>query len=282
MEARVHTKRAAWIGALALLGCGDNQTVAPSRLAYEAGAAEPLACVPNLDGKIEAKEIQPAIDVPVSYLVSAPGQNRAIALVPVVDAQGRNSWDLSAAQGDKALRIAAQTLTGKWYQASFPAQAFVAPFDAAGRIEGIYVHGPESIALLGLASREENAPEGKTLLVYGEPVVLYRLPVQVGQAFTSVGQVRDATLRGQPYAGRDTYDVKVDAAGRVALPDLTFTQAIRVKTKVTLEPVAGKTIVRRQTSFMFECFGEVARATSLDDEPNEDFSVAAEVRRLGL
>ena len=265
-----------------MIGCGDNQTVAPARLAYEAGAVEPLACVPNLDGKIEAKEIQPAIDVPVSYLVSAAGQNRPINLVPIVDPQGRNAWDLTGAGGDKVLRIAASALAGKWYQASFPAQSFVAPFDAAGRIEGIYTQSAEAIALVGLASKEENAPEGKTLLVYGAPVVLYRLPVQVGQAYISTGQVRDATLRGQPYAGKDTYDVKVDAAGRVALPDLTFTQAIRVKTKVTLEPVAGRTIVRRQTSFLFECFGEVARATSLDDEPNEDFSVASEVRRLGL
>jgi hypothetical protein len=38
----------------------------------------------------------------------------------------------------------------------------------------------------------------------------------------------------------------------------------------------------RQTSWFFECFGEVARAKSRTDEPNEDFTVAAEVRRLSL
>jgi hypothetical protein len=34
-------------------------------------------------------------------------------------------------------------------------------------------------------------------------------------------------------------------------------------------------------SYFFECFGEVARATSQRDEPDPNFTEAAEVRRLG-
>jgi hypothetical protein len=55
----------------------------------------------------------------------------------------------------------------------------------------------------------------------------------------------------------------------------------RVRTKVTVEPTVGATVVRRQTSFFAECFGEVARVTSADGETNEDFTSAAELRRLG-
>jgi hypothetical protein len=67
------------------------------------------------------------------------------------------------------------------------------------------------------------------------------------------------------------------------LPHLTFTDAYRVRTKVTVEPaVGGVTVTRRQVSFLFECFGEVARATSRDDEALEDFTQAAEVRRFSL
>ena len=35
-----------------------------------------------------------------------------------------------------------------------------------------------------------------------------------------------------------------------------------------------------QISFLFECFGEVARATSQPNETNQDFTTAAEVRRF--
>jgi hypothetical protein len=41
-------------------------------------------------------------------------------------------------------------------------------------------------------------------------------------------------------------------------------------------------IVRRQVGWVFECFGEVARATAADNEPNDDFTTTAELRRLGL
>jgi len=74
----------------------------------------------------------------------------------------------------------------------------------------------------------------------------------------------------------------VDGAGELVLPDVTFTQALRVRTRTTIEPLVGQSTSQRQVSFFFECFGEVARATSLVDEPLEDFQTALEVRRLGL
>ena len=79
-----------------------------------------------------------------------------------------------------------------------------------------------------------------------------------------------------------TYTISDDATGEVILPDLTFTQAHRIRQKVTINPAAGQTVVTYQTSFYFECFGEVARATSQVNETNPDFTTAAEVRRLGL
>ena len=92
----------------------------------------------------------------------------------------------------------------------------------------------------------------------------------------------NATVRGLPYAGRDTYQVSVDASGRLELTDLTFTQVLRVRTQLTVEPAVGATVTRRQVSWMFECFGEVARAVSLDGELQEDFTTTSELRRLGL
>ena len=41
-------------------------------------------------------------------------------------------------------------------------------------------------------------------------------------------------------------------------------------------------MTKRTTLFMFECFGEVARAESQTDEPNPDFTTAAYLRRFAL
>jgi hypothetical protein len=38
---------------------------------------------------------------------------------------------------------------------------------------------------------------------------------------------------------------------------------------------------QRQVSFLFECFGEIGRATAQPKETNDDFTTAAEIRRLG-
>jgi hypothetical protein len=263
--------------------CSENLTVTKDRAPYAAGEPVKLTCVPNLDGKIDANELAPSFDTPVRYLVSPAGREQPIDLVPKPFGEGKMKWDYSVdKKDDQVATIAASTIKGKWYEKSFPETAFVAPFDAAGRTEAIYAYDPSAISLLGLASKEPNAPEGQTLFVYSAPVAIYRFPLAPGVAYTSIGEVRNATLRGLPYAGRDVYDVKVDAIGQLELPDLVFEQALRVRTKVTVEPAAGAATSQTQVSFLFECFGEVARVTSKNGEKADDFNVATEIRRFGL
>jgi hypothetical protein len=271
------------LAALSLLSCGENQTRSPQNAAFEGGAPAPLACVPNLDGKIDANELAPAFGVEARYLVNPAGESRTVDLAGRVDANGVRVWDYSTPfVDDRIATIVAQKPDDKWYAGSFPGAEFVTPLDLAGTTVSIYARTPEQIRLLGLASTDPDPPDGKTLLVYDPPVVLYELPLVPGSTHTSTGTTKNATLRGQPYAGRDTYEVSVDAAGKLVLPDITFTQALRVRTRVTVEPIAGEPRTQRQVSFFFECFGEVARATSADGEPAEDFSNATELRRLGL
>ena len=70
--------------------------------------------------------------------------------------------------------------------------------------------------------------------------------------------------------------------GELVLPDLTFTQAMRVATRVTISPTAGAPILRRQTTFVFECFGQVASVTARDGDDTQDFTTAASMQRFGL
>lgn len=275
-------RRALLCIATSLLACGDNRTIVPKE-AYQAGSVAPLTCVPNLDGKIEGDELQAALDTPVHYVVSPNGVSRPVSLSGEVNAQGQREWDLATDYADdRVATLSASALSGKWFATSFPDGQFVSPLDLGGTTLGVYQHDGAHLLLLGYASSEENPSLGQTRVVYSPPVVVYNFPLEVGAEWVSVGQVANGVIRGLPYAGRDTYQSKVEAAGVLDLPDVSFTQALRVRTTTTIEPAVGNVIVRRQSGWVFECFGEVARATATDGETNDDFTTTAELRRLGL
>ena len=248
-----------------------------------APSVAPLECVPNLDGRIEAAEVKAALGIPVRYLASPPGASRPVSLPGEVNSSGQRVWDLSNDYADdRVATLSASALAGHWFAASFPNGQFVSALDLGQTVLGVYQNDGNDLLLLGYATREENPPTGKTLVVYSQPVAIFRFPLEVGKQWVSVGQVSNAIVRGLPFAGRDTYQVRVDSSGQLELPDVTFTQALRVRTTTTIEPAIGPSIVRRQVGWVFECFGEVARATAPDGEMNDDFTTTSELRRLGL
>jgi hypothetical protein len=267
---------------VALAACGDNQTHPDTHGLYDGGAVAPLQCVPNLDGTIDSNELKAVLGVTVRYLVSPPNTTRTVDVAGTVDSTGHRVWDMGVdVASDQILQVTATSLNGKWYAASFPTGRFTTPFDAAQTLDAVYAQDDTALWLLGLASTQPSPPEGKTLLVYAQPVMALKLPLSVGTTWTSVGTVQNATLRGLPYAGQDTYTFTDDATGELIVPSLTFTQAHRVRSTVTLAPSAGANVTTKQASFFFECFGEVARATSQPNETQDDFTTAAEVRRFG-
>ena len=264
--------------------CSDNETPAPVHPAYDGGVVTALPCVPNLDGKIESRELVPQIGIPANYLVNPADKTRAVDVVGQ-NVAGKLTWNYGVDYADdQVAKIAAQAIDGKWYAGSFAgvANPVVVAADLAGRTEGVYTQDDQGFFLHGVASTEPSPPEGKTLLVYTAPVMLYRFPLQAGAAWTSIGEVKDGTLRGLPFASRDTFDVKVDGTGELDLRDFVLTQVLRVRTNVSVAPAAGAVTTQRQVGFLFECLGEVARATSKLNEPDENFTTASELRRLGL
>lgn len=275
-------KRLLTLSIVVLAACGENRTI-PEKEAYVAPSVAPLECVPNLDGRIDVTELQAAIGIPVRYLASPPGTSRPVSIPGATNAQGQRVWDLSIDYADdRVATLEASSPTGQWFAATFPTAQFVSPLDLGGNIMGVYANDGANLLLLGYASREENPAIGKTLVKYTAPIAIFKFPLEAGKEWISVGQVVNGLVRGLPFAGRDTYQMKVDAAGRVDLPDVTFTQALRVRTTATIEPAVGQTIVRKQVGWVFECFGEVARATAPDNEASDDFTTTAELRRLGL
>ncbi|MBX7191691.1 MAG: hypothetical protein K1X94_06525 [Sandaracinaceae bacterium] len=265
--------------------CGPNRTVPPRPIwDGDAGVPVPLGCVPNLDGRIEATELMPAYDVGASFLLSPSGELRDVLTAGEVRPDGTLRWDLGTDYAsDVAVRFSAQHVEGTWFASSFPSGQFAVSDDPSGALLGVYRLDTTGLYLLGFASRDMSPPEGQTLWVYETPIVVFQLPLVPGASWVTVSDVRNATVRGLPYAGRDTYETHVSgSAGELVLPDLSFTQAMRVSTHVTIEPSAGAAIQRRQSSWLFECFGEVARVIAPEGEASDDFTTAASMRRFGL
>lgn len=265
-----------------LLGCSDNLTLPPEREPYTAMQPAALECVPNLDQVITADELVVGFDTPVSYRINPADEPRSVDLVGMVDQNDVRVWDWSAEADDQELRVVASSPNQRWYADAFPDGEFVAALDAGGLVEGVYRRTDAGVFLLGYASPEEAPPEGQTLVVYSSPVAIYQLPLTVGDEWTAVGEVRDAVVRDLPYAGRDVYRNRVDAVGELWLPELSFDQVLRVRTDLTVEPSLSEGFTRKQVGYVFECFGEVARAVSADNETEDNFETAVELRRIGF
>lgn len=265
------------------MGCSDNLTLPPERQPFQAAEPQALECVPNLDGKITGDELPVGFETPVSYRINPTRKTRDVDLVGLVDREGARVWDFSTDHpDDQELVIEAATPTERWYAGEFPDAEFVAPLDAGGTVEGVYRRSETGVFLLGYASATEDPPQGQTLVVYTEPVAVYRFPLEEGAEWVSVGEVRNGLVQDLPYAGRDIYTVSVDATGELWLPDYRFDQVHRVRTDLTIEPSAGEGVSRKQVSFVFECFGEVTRVVSEDGETEKNFEKAVELRRLGF
>ncbi len=273
------------VGGLGVLaaGCEANRTHLADTNPYEAGTTAPLSCVPNLDGQIDSSELQPALGIAAKYLVNAAGTSRTVDVAGMTNTSGQLVWDWATSYADdQVATIEASSLSGKWYASSFPDGQFATSFDAGDTLEAVYSQDASGFYLHGLASTEESPASGKTLWTYDKPVALYTFPLKPGASWTQTGVIRNGLVHGSPYAATDVYQGTDDATGQLVLPDFTFTQAHRLRfVVITTFSAGGNPIVSRQVSFLFECAGEVGRATSMPGETNANFTTAAEQRRLG-
>jgi hypothetical protein len=247
---------------ICVAACGANRSLPDD------GTDAGPACFPDLDGQLDAAELPSRPGITARY---RQGTDRAIDLIT-------QPWDFGGAADDAIGELGPIPVTGRWYAADFPAGELAVSSDG---IDTILRQDEAALWLLGLASTEPDPSEGRTLLIYEDPIALIRFPLSPGMSWTSSSPV-SGTLRGLPYQGMDRYDVAAAAMGELVLPELVFEQAHRVDTLVTVTPAVGQATTRRQAGFYAECAGEVVRATSAPGETVEDFTNAAELRRLAL
>ncbi len=281
------------LACLSALGCADDNRSATDDLEpFEPGAIDDLECTPDLDGEIRADQLQPAFGIPLNYRVSPDGEQRAVDLQGFLDLDDRRVWDLDVDYGsDQRLQVVAQPLDDQWYADDFPDGEFTTVLDPTLDLDAVYSHDGQTLYLHGYASATEHPPQGTTLAPYEEPVIAYDFPLEEGHTWSGTGAIRNGLVQGVTYSGDDHYDFEVDATGRLWLPDIRFDSVLRVRTRLTIEPVVGQRIYREQIQFLFECFGEVTRIVGpdrtleTDETPpidDYDFSMADHMRRLGF
>jgi hypothetical protein len=255
--------------------CGVNQTPQPTP------PSTLPTCLPNRDGQITAAELPIALGQTLSYYAS-PGA-RAVDLVGQ-DVGGEHLWDLSQENADDTIvALGPVALATQWFAPSFASGQFVV--DAGGGLDGVYHQDEQALWLDGTASHDPAPAAGKTLVVYSPPVAVLRFPLADGVSYTTTARLIGSatTIAGLPFDGSDEFDVDVTGQGRVDVPYVNFSPALRVRTHLVRKASSGGAMVsKRTTAFVFECFGEIVHADSKQDEPNADFTTAASLRRFAL
>jgi hypothetical protein len=196
---------------------------------------------------------------------------------------GRREWDLSGALANDAnVLVETLPLQGKWFAAQFPTATYATQLTQSSDLLGVFEAAPGSLSLRGIASPKDDALT-KTELTYDPPADFLEFPLVVGKTWSTTSTVT-GTLNGAVIAGAtqytEKYDAKVDAAGELVTPLGGF-EVLRVRVDLTQANVYGYVLRTTRTyAFVAECFGNVASIASKDNEPNEELTHAAEVRRI--
>jgi hypothetical protein len=257
-----------------LSACTDNGPAAD--FADAAPTTATLTCFPNLDGRIDNSEFPPLAPFSGQYDVSS---NKSVNMAGTKSSDGTIQWHLDFdSSGDSTITLVGEPLGSQWYASSFPGAQAAIVDDPVNDVVDVLSRDDQNVWLYGLTSQKP-ASKGGTLLVYDQPIPFLKFPLRPGLRWSAVAQIKSGTYGGLPVTGTQTLDVDVDALGEIFLPGVTFGDVLRVRRTLTTM-LLGSTVVVREGQWFSECVGEVARAVSMNDETQDNFTFAASVRRV--
>ena len=242
-------------------------------------------CTGDNDGTIDADELPWATGLAVPYLANGAGTTVDVQPAGETVADG-TIWDFTQPPGTLAVELDLVDPSAQWFAEHFPDASYAAPLFAQELdILAVFAVYEDGFEMQGLASREAQPADGQTLLVYDEPVEVYRFPLELGTAWEASSSFRDASLYGVPNAGEELYRFEVDSVGSLLLPGFTMEKTLRLRVEVeqTFAVSTGDNpVVSMRYLYLHECYGELARITSLAGETEPEFGEASEVRVLDV
>jgi len=258
----------------------DAETGAPTdgSTTNDASTDAPVVgCVPNKDGVITREEVPLQAGLTAKYRV---GTDENVSTAGNVVAGGKRSWDFSGAlASDVTVLLETQPLAGKWYATKFSGATYALKLAEGSDLLGVFETAPGALLLRGVVSPSDDAFT-KTELTNAPSVSTLKFPLKVGNpawtADVTVTGTAQGVFLGLGYT--EKYESVVDAQGTLKTPLGTF-DVLRVKTKLT-RTIGVVTTVIRTFAFVTECYSTVALVTSQDNETNEEFTSAKEIRRI--
>ena len=250
------------------------------------GGDPPLPeCTAELDGVLEAAELPLALGIEVRYTRNAVDVPASFDVGGDVGSDGAALWDFSDGPADVGATFAildpADTPCAELFDdASYAAPLLVETPDLLGCFRRtVFDDGTGELAMLGAVSDHGVAAAALTRWEYDEPLVLYRLPMQVGDAWEQTVSYRSAVAFGVPDQGVEHYRVEVDRLGSARIPggiEVADALRVRVDLEQTLAVSVGEHVrTVHQLQWVRPCFGELGRAVS----PDPSFDLLDEIRR---
>ena len=229
------------------------------------------ACVLNGDGVIDRSELPFIAGLGGLFAVNPSG-----SAVDVVLAQSGGVWDFRAPVANET-RVFDQLIApgGTWWAADFPTATYAERMEDGQPLLGVYQATAGALELLGVVS--DSPGLSQTKLTYATPINVLEFPIQVGASWTAASDVT-GTASGVLFVAHETYTFTVTERGTTETPSGNY-DSLRLRMNYT-QQVGAYLVTRVIYLHLAECYGAVARIRSVDYETSNDFTRAAEYRRL--
>jgi len=250
-------------------GGGDSYVPLPDAAA---------SCRGNGDGVIDRSEVVFVPGAEARYRVNPAGVGVVVNTAGAPGAGDARVWDFTSPDGD-VVTLRLLEVSGQYFAGQFAGAQYAARLDPREPTLGVYRATDTAVQFLGAVSESEAT---RTMLKYDAPIELLRFPMRMGDTWSITAMTVNGMVDGTPVASRDSYTMTVDAHGEVQLGALTFRDALRLRVELVQQFPAGAGRRRIQYLWMTECYGEVARISSLEGQVALEFTTAQEFRRLGF
>lgn len=270
----------------------DIGTPDGGRPADDGGGYKAPGCVANNDGVITREEVPLQAGLHAIFRFAS---NVDIGTQGEIQANGQRKWDLTTSfSSDANVLIETKKLDGQWFENEYKDATYYTPLGKSPDVLAIFENASGSLVLKGAVSTAGDGPTKIDLknnstvrtLDFGEG------GLKVGKKWSDVTLVTGVspTPNGSggynpsgPIAYKDKYDNSVDAEGELLTPLGTF-HVLRVRIDLTRTvPYDGgefPAFTTRTYAFVTECFGNVGSIVSNFNETQEEFTKAAEIRRI--